>query len=99
MKVFAPLFAFFVLASAQNLFISSPTKGQLVNEGSELLQVVRVGTDVCFVSLFSQLLVVLKLTNLLYTFTGELEHKTKRHNHHRYHLLPSIRRMPRSIYS
>ena len=52
LRVLAPLFAFVVLASAQNLYISTPIKGQLVLKGSDLP--VRVETDVCLVSLFSK---------------------------------------------
>ena len=95
LKVLAPFFAFFVLASAQTrkLTISSPIKGQLVLEGSDLP--VRVETNVCFVSLFSQRL---KLINLLLYYTFTDENKRKHHsNLHRYPSLPSIRRMPRSI--
>ena len=36
MKVLAPFFAFFVFASAQNLNISFPTKGQLVLESKQM---------------------------------------------------------------
>ena len=51
----APLFAFFALASTQDLSdfeftIISPTQGQPVQENSPLT--VLVGTNVCFVSLF-----------------------------------------------
>ena len=53
MKVLAPLFAFFALASAQNITIVSPTKGQLVTTGKIFnVQLNTTYNHVCFVSLF-----------------------------------------------